>query len=483
MTPPVESLFADRVLLSPSPSSAPSFGPARLTIAGHSIQAVTPMTRDEWLRDRSENPDANALDLGDRLVTPAFVNAHTHLAMVVLRGFHSSAAMARNVVEDLYFTIENQLSDEDIRVFARLGAYENLLHGVGAVWEHYYGGTALAEALCDAGLTGVVAPTLQDVAGPGVPHTESQWDATLAIHESTHFAERGVFAAFGPHATDTVSDELWQRIARAAQKHHIPVHAHVAQSMEEYIFNKEQHGRSPVSRLHHLDVLEQVPHMLLVHGIYIQQHDIQHLNRDRHTLGFCPYSQLQYAFPANVLRWTDAALPWLVATDCAACNDSMNVQKEMRFVHGMRVASATWSPAYDTFFSSGTLSHAQSLQEQRTRSFQATEAFSDPNFLLSRVWSIPGRMHDTFRVGSLQPGYRANLLVWDPDHPSMWPCADPLRTLAIADTTPAIHGMMVNGQWLGQRGDFARSLTHSDAYQNTVNEANERRQRLLERLG
>ncbi|TNE50560.1 MAG: hypothetical protein EP343_07690 [Deltaproteobacteria bacterium] len=476
------SFFADRVVLTDPATQRLQLQPGCLEVNGATISFAQAMTRDEWKSRCDEQPETQALDLGDVLVTPAFINAHTHLAMVVFRGLDAGAAMARNVVEDLYFTVESQLSNEDVRAFARLGAFENLLHGVGTVWEHYYGGTALADALVDAGLTGVVAPTLQDVAGPGVNALDSQWDATLAIHESEAYAQSGVLAAWGPHATDTVSNELWQRIGRAANEHNLPVHVHVAQSIEEYTFSMETHNLSPVARLQHLDVLEQSPHSLLVHGIYINQDDFAHLKSGRQTLGFCPYSQAQYAFPANVLRWTEADIPWLVATDCAACNDSMNVQKEMRFVHGMRVTGSTWAPEYQTFFASGKLSDATRLQEHRTRSFHATERFANPEFLLSLVWSNPGRMHPAMKVGHLQADYLANFVIWDPMHPSMWPSMDPLRLLALSDTTPAIQGMMVNGQWIGERGDFARSVRESDAYQDALQEANERLTALQKRL-
>ena len=237
-----------------------------------------------------------------------------------------------------------------------------------------------------------------------------------------------------------------------------------------------------MARLQHLDVLEQSPHSLLVHGIYINQADFAHLKPGRHTLGFCPYSQAQYAFPANVIRWTEQEIPWIVATDCAACNDSMNVQKEMRFVHGMRVMGSTWAPEYQTFYETGDLSDAKQLQDHRTRSFHATQAFASPEFLLSLVWSNPGRMHPKLKVGSLESGYLANFVIWDPMHPSMWPSMDPLRLLALSDTTPAIQGMMVNGQWIGERGDFARSIRESDAYQDAVQDANQRLKELQKRL-
>jgi 5-methylthioadenosine/S-adenosylhomocysteine deaminase len=162
------TLYSDRVVL----DDPLRVTPARIEIAGTRIREVTETSRAAL--------DAGTVDLGDRLVSPAFVNGHTHLAMAAFRGLGSDD-FAGNVVEDLFFRLESALTPEDIRAFARLGAYECLLSGVAVVWDHYYGGTAVAEALLDTGLSGVVAPTLQDLGGPGAGASEAQLDATLEI--------------------------------------------------------------------------------------------------------------------------------------------------------------------------------------------------------------------------------------------------------------------------------------------------------------
>lgn len=149
----------------------------------------------------------------------------------------------------------------------------------------------------------------------------------------------------------------------------------------------------------------------------------------------------------------------------------------------MRVAGATWASAYETFRNSGTHADAKNIQEVRTRSFHNTEGIANSQFLLSRVWAVPGRMHKKLQVGTLSPGQRANLVIWDPEHPSMWPCIDPLRAIALGDSTPAIEGMMVNGAWIGERGDFARSLRNSEGYREALQEANLRLKALLQKLG
>jgi cytosine/adenosine deaminase-related metal-dependent hydrolase len=79
----------------------------------------------------------------------------------------------------------------------------------------------------------------------------------------------------------------------------------------------------------------------------------------------------------------------------------------------------------------------------------------DSAALLSRVWSIPGRLHPEVTAGVLQRGALANLVVWDTDHPSFWPATDPLSALVMSDTVGAIETMVVAGRARGERGTCA----------------------------
>ncbi len=105
----------------------------------------------------------HVLDFGRRPVAPAFVNGHVHLAMSPLRGITDAENRLGNVVTDVFFRVESQLSEADVEAFTRLGAFESLLSGTGEVWDHYYFGDAVARALSEVGLGAVVAPTLQDL--------------------------------------------------------------------------------------------------------------------------------------------------------------------------------------------------------------------------------------------------------------------------------------------------------------------------------
>ncbi|MGB1275017.1 MAG: amidohydrolase family protein [Nannocystaceae bacterium] len=477
----VHQLVSTRVVVGDGLGAPLKIVPARIEVTGSRISGVFEASASEL----AAHPQAGGPrwhDFGDKLVSPAWVNGHVHLAMAAFRGIGGVEATRGNVVEDLYYRLERALTLADIRAFTRLGAYESLLAGVGFVWEHYYGGEALAAGLRDTGLAGVVAPTLQDLSGPGVGQFEQGLRDTEAIAGSADLRGRGIYAALGPHATDTVSAEAWHKIRDYACKMQLPIHAHVAQSYEEFARVWEREQATPVGFLERAGVLEAGVRMLLVHGLYLANGDLGRLDASRHVLGFCPFSQLQFGFCADASGWAEAGLPWCVATDCAASNDSMNVQKELRLVAGGRGLSTRHSDAFGAFLASGALAEAQAVQAHRAAAFVRHHRLAQPAFLLSRVWGVPGAMHPQVKVGVLEVDALANILVWDPQHPSMWPLHDPLASLAMGDTSGAIDSMMVAGRWIGGVGQH-RELVRSAAYREARCEADRRLVELMGRLG
>ena len=78
--------------------------PASVGIEGTRIVAVQP------------GQHAEAEVLRNRLLAPAFVNAHTHLAMSAYRGIGGMASLRNNVVEDLYFVLESGLQPGDVLI-------------------------------------------------------------------------------------------------------------------------------------------------------------------------------------------------------------------------------------------------------------------------------------------------------------------------------------------------------------------------------
>ena len=357
-----------------------------------------------------------------------------------------------------------------------MGAYECLANGIGFVWDHYYHGNAIANALLDSKLSGAVAPTLQDLSGPFKDFSEKHWQETLKIDSNSKFKQSGIFSVFGPHATNTVSQNLWFRIKEASNDLNLPIHCHLAQSIEEYEFTQEHYSKSPVHFLKEIGILDDIPHALLVHNILFNEDDFLQINKVKNTLCFCPFSQTIFAFQANVNQWQKHQLNWVIGTDCVASNDSMNIQKELRMLSSFPIQELSFSSDYKRSFSRD--KNIEPLKNKRKEIWEDTKEFRDHNFLLKKIWSLPSTMHPQTKVGVIEPNHLANLVVWDHEHPCLWPFSSS-RSFAFTDSTQAILNMMVAGKWVGDFSEYQNSLKEQSLYKHALSESKKRLTKIL----
>lgn len=148
----------------------------------------------------------------------------------------------------------------------------------------------------------------------------------------------------------------------------------------------------------------------------------------------------------------------------------------------------------ETFLEEGTSSALADVGKRRQEIFDAADHLRDPAWALSTVWDTPGELHPDPRLkcGQLVPGQLANIAVWDPDHPHLWPAArqDPHTSLVrCSNIGAALAGLMVAGRWVGDPrgpgagGDFQASVLGSSTYDDHRREAEERLESLLRRSG
>lgn len=448
------------------------------------VQIDGPVIRSIKTYPNAEQITAASHWFGDDLVTPGFVDSHTHLSLSFIRGRVNSAGTSGNLVEDVFFRLEEKITPADVGAFTRIGAYECLLAGTTYVWDHYYHADAVADAMMQVGLTGNVAATLQDISGPGKNDWETNLAFTQALHGSEYHAKLGISAGLGPHATDTVSEELWRKILDVSEKNNLPVHCHVAQSPEEFNRIHAQYGCTPIDFLRRAGLFETSVTKQLVHVIYAGQKDLQFCNSPDVRLIACPNSQLIFHFPAAYSEWWRMGLNWAVGTDCAASNDSLRVQAELRSLAGWPMASIAHSLEYGEFRRSPTPVQAQGLSALRhTLHAEGQKNTAHEKLLNTLFFGSSAGPSENSKTNGLRAGALANLTVWNWEDPVFWPGYAPLHSLIYSDVQPALKGLMTLGRWRGTIGDVRRSILGSSEYKTARREATERLSGLLDRAG
>ena len=77
------------------------------------------------------------IDASEMIALPSFVNAHTHLSMVLMRNYKDTAENLQDWLSEI-FPIEDKLVDEDIYQSSRLGCAELIDSGCTVFADMYF---------------------------------------------------------------------------------------------------------------------------------------------------------------------------------------------------------------------------------------------------------------------------------------------------------------------------------------------------------
>ncbi len=289
-----------------------------------------------------EGPSADEHDLGDVLLLPGLVNAHTHLELTAMRGFLEDLDFRRWILR-LTAARRDVLDTAALLDSARYGIEEGLRAGVTTFADTSDSGVVM-RAMRDAGVRGVV---YQEVFGPD----PAQCEASLAglrdkVANLRYLETPLVRVGVSPHAPYTVSDALFRATTGFAREHGLPMAIHIAESGEEQRLIADGdgpfadglrargihvgiRGRSPVDLLDKLGVLDARP--LLIHCVRADEGDVAAIARTQSPVAHCPISnaKLGHGF-APLLEFLGAGITVGLGSDSVASNNRVDMLEEAR---------------------------------------------------------------------------------------------------------------------------------------------------------
>ncbi len=309
--------------------------------------------RIRWVGARVDAPPGGPdRDLGDAVLLPGLVNAHTHLDLAVFAGQplpRAFPAWIRALVATLATTPADTL-----RASALWAARDQLAHGVTTVADTAPNRFAF-DAMRATGLRGIA---FHEVFGPDpatAPLALRQLHAAVTEmrRDDTALVRTGV----SPHAPYSVSDPLYRAVADYARSESLPVAVHIAESAAESALLRDGDGDfadylrrargiavaarapSPLALLDALDVLATRP--LCIHAVQVGADDVARLADHGASVAHCPCSNAWFGHghaPLAALR--ARGVPVGLGTDSIASNTQVRVRLEAR-----AAADAALSPA------------------------------------------------------------------------------------------------------------------------------------------
>ena len=386
-----------------------------VAIGDGAILAVGPRARIEKRFDARRSIDA-----GGGLVLPGFVNAHTHSPMTLLRGVRDDAELMV-WLEKYMFPLEARLASPGfVRWGSLLAFWEMIESGTTTFVDGYFFMEEVARAADEAGLRAVVGQGIFDIPTPDSKNAAEG----LARGERLLSKWRGhprVRAALAPHACYTVGPETFRRTVDLAARFDAPVLVHLSESPSEMAMVRSRYGKTPVRHLAAEGLLG--PLVTAAHCVHVDDDEIGLLRDTGTGIVHCPESNMKLASGvAPVGKFLAAGVRLGLGTDGPACNNDLDMIGEMGSaarLHKVAALDPTTAPAL-------------SVLRMATRG--GAEA-----------------LHMEDRIGSLEPGKRADVIVLSLAGPNALPLFDPFSHLVYSAHAGAVDTVVVEGKVLMER--------------------------------
>ncbi len=267
------------------------------------------------------------IDAKGRVVSPGFVNLHTHSPMGLLRGLADDLPLM-DWLQNHIWPREAKLTPEYIKVGAYLGALEMIRSGTTTFLDMYFQMDKVAEAVLEAGLRGYLSYGMIDLGDPDKTDKEVK-EALREMEAIEKLNSDRVHFAFGPHAPYTCSIALLGRVRELASEHGKLITIHVSETMAEIGQITERYGKSPVVLLDDIGFLGR--DVIIAHGVWLDSRDIQILARHGVTVAHNPGSNMKLASGVMpIQKLLNAGVNVGLGTDGAASNNNLDMLEEMK---------------------------------------------------------------------------------------------------------------------------------------------------------
>ena len=409
------------------------------------IQGETILAVDRADAIAKAYPRAERIDATGHIVMPGLINTHGHAPMVLYRGLADDLALMDWLQQYIFPAEAKTVSPAFVRAGTRLAALEMIESGTTTYADMYYFEEEIAAATKAAGLRGVLGQTIIQF-----PAADAKtWQEGLARSEAFVRQWRNdplITPAYAPHSMYTLDGAMLKAIRASADRERAPVLIHLSETKVENDDSGKNHGASPTAYLEQLGFLK--PGTIGAHGVWLSDADLAILAKRGVSLSHNPESNMKLASgAAPVTKWLAAGIASGIGTDGAASNNDLDMFEAMRL--------------------------ASFLQKHTTgdpRALPATAALAMATIGGARALGLGDR------VGSLEPGKLADVIVVGMSGAHQTPLFDPISHLVYATKGSDVRDVLVHGKVL-MRGrqvatlDRAAVLAEARAIQRTVRAA------------
>ena len=274
---------------------------------------------------------------------PGFINTHCHLELSHLKGKVSQKTGIHNFIVELQ-KVRNASEEEKLEAI-KLGNSEMSAAGIVAVGDISNGDATLKTKLKSS----IFYHTFVELFGFRTHLADSIFEQGLQLKET--YTQVGLQSTIVPHSPYSVSEKLFENIAKAKNNTPICIHnqeskaendmfqsanGHLVDMMKDFGNDLSQFKETGKSSLQsYLNRLPSHTPLLLVHNTFTTEQDIRAAEKEHNNLYwcFCPKANLyiEGQLP-NIPQFIEKGVKCTLGTDSLASNDTLSIWEEIQTI-------------------------------------------------------------------------------------------------------------------------------------------------------
>jgi len=357
-----------------------------------------------------------------KLLMPAFVNSHSHIAMTIMRGYGENLPLDRWLNEKI-FPYEDTLTKEKVKKSTMLGIAEMLRFGIVSTTDMYFFCDSIADAFIESGAKVNLSRAIVSFDGTEYKNLQSYKESVRLINNYHNSADGRVLIDLSIHAEYTSNPKIVSALAEHASQENLNVHIHLSETKKEHEECILRHKKTPAEYFNSLSLFDNKT--VAAHSVWLSGDDFDILAEKGVSVASCPVSNLKLASGiCDVKRLMEKGINIGIGTDSVASNNNLNFIEEIKMFAMLN----------------------------KFKHYDAT--LVTPKEAISAATIAGAKIQGRPVMGVIKVGNKADLIVMDIDKPNMKPVHNLLNNVVYSSSGSDISLTMSDGKVLFKDNEY-----------------------------
>jgi len=279
--------------------------------------------------DKPAEDFGEVYDGSGKLLMTGFINAHSHSAMTLMRGYAENLALS-DWLNTRIFPFEAKLDGEAIYNGTMLAAAEMIRFGIVSTTDMYFNAEANYKAAIESGIKMNFSPTFTCFDGRGAKELPVYAETMEAV-KNFHNADDGRFKIdLALHAEYTNTDRVVNDMAGIAKETGLNMQLHLSETKSEHEECKQRHnGKTPARYFYDAGIFD--ANTTAAHCVWLEGDDFDIMKEKGVTAASNPVSNLKLASGfCNAPLMLQKGINVALGTDSVASNNNLNIMEEIK---------------------------------------------------------------------------------------------------------------------------------------------------------